>query len=368
MMGQMEVMTREHMEMLRSSAFESEHAQLYDTSYMQHEAAALALEQEIEHSLVSISPDENSDEYRRIARTQIMFHRERQRALKPHLESGSGFEDEDGNECVFVPAPNHWGANGDLDEESGSLSSVHNLLTWQANYSPMSYTPLYEEMPSPDIPFYTMLDPSQPPITYHLHRTREWTTSASRKFIYTAREFSDRYSLYRLEAESHRGDNQVTSASFFRVAEYPQSCIDILLSGIDKLDAKAAYKSRCIHLRGPFATPIKEYPDRQNKIPWSPRRFQYGGRKFVWKPGDPHDDVMPETLYEYKKDFVKPGSRSGKKVDDAAPTKLVWGEKKRKGKVESYTIHFAGGVDQVFRELLLASQMARQVCLFTAME
>jgi hypothetical protein len=120
----MEVMTREHLEMMRSSAFESEHAQLYDTSYMQHEAAAVALEHEIEHSLVSISPDENSDDYRRIARTQIMFHRERQRALKPHLESGSGFEDEDGNECVFVPAPNHWGANGDLDEESGSLSSV----------------------------------------------------------------------------------------------------------------------------------------------------------------------------------------------------------------------------------------------------
>ena len=55
-------------------------------------------------------------------------------------------------------------------------------------------------------------------------------------------------------------------------------------------------------------------------------------------------------------------------MDDAQPRKLVWGEKKRKGKVESYTIHFAGGIDQVFRELLLASQMARQVCLFSAMD
>lgn len=231
----------------------------------------------------------------------------------------------------------------------------------------MSYTPLYEELPSPDIPYYSMLDPTQPPITYHLHRTREWTTSGCRKYIYTAREYSDKYSLYMLEA-SHRGDNQVTAADFFRVAEYPQPCISILLSGIDKRDAKAAYKSRCIHLRGPFSTPIKEYPDRQQKIPWSPRRFTYGGRRFVWKPGDPHDDVMPETLYEFQRDWAKPGSRSGKRNDDARPTKLVWGEKKRKGKVESYTIHFAGGVDQVFRELLLASQMARQVCLFTAME
>ncbi|KAF2118199.1 hypothetical protein BDV96DRAFT_488149 [Lophiotrema nucula] len=363
-----ELMSREHLELLRSSAFESEHAQLYDTSYTQHEAAALALEQEVENSLASISPDENSDEHRRIVKTQIQIHRERQKALRPHLESGSGFEDEDGNECVFVPAPNHWGANGDLDEESGSLSAVQHFMSWQANYSPLTYTPLYDELPSPDIPYYSMLDPSQPPITYHLHRTREWTTSGCRKYIYTAREFSDKYALYMLET-SHRCDNQVTAADFYRVAEYPQPCIDILLSGIEKRDSAAAYKSRCIHLRGPFSTPIKEYPDRQQKVPWSPRRFTYGGRRFVWKPGDPHDDVMPETLYEFHKDWAKPSSRTGKRLDDANTARpIVWGEKKRKGKVDSYTIHFAGGVDQVFREILLASQMVRQVCLFTAME
>jgi hypothetical protein len=118
------LLSREHLELLRSSAFESEHAQLYDYSFGQHAAAAEYLEQEIEQSLASISPDQNSDEHRRVARTQITIHRERQRALRPHLESGSGREDEEGNECVFVPAPNHWGANGDLDEESGSLSSV----------------------------------------------------------------------------------------------------------------------------------------------------------------------------------------------------------------------------------------------------
>jgi len=116
--------SREHLELLRSSAFESEHAWLYDTSYLQHEAAAMALEQEIEQSHASISPDDNSDEQVRIIKTQINIHRERQRALRPHLESGSDQIDEDGNECVFVPAPNQWGANGDLDEESESLSAV----------------------------------------------------------------------------------------------------------------------------------------------------------------------------------------------------------------------------------------------------
>ncbi|KAF2035814.1 hypothetical protein EK21DRAFT_53590 [Setomelanomma holmii] len=366
--------SHEHLKMLRSSAFESEHAWLYDTSYQQHKAAALALECQIEQSLASISPDENLDEQTRVIKTQITIHRERQRALRPHLESGSDQMDEEGNECIFVPAPNQWGANGDLDEESESLSAVQHLLTWQASYSPVS-TPLYDELPSPNIPYHSMLDPNQPTTTYHLHRTREWTgSSGQRKYVYTARDYSDKYALYMLET-SHRGDSQVNAADFFRVAEFPQPCISILLSGIDKKristdsSRDAAYKSRCIHIRGPFSQPIKEYPDRQQKIPWSPRRFTYGGRRFVWKAGDPHDDTMPESLYEYQKDWAKPGSRTGKRCDDARPmTKLVWGEKKKQGKLDSYTIHFKGGMDQVFREVLLASQMARQVCLFTAVD
>jgi len=124
----MEMMGQDQLELIRSSAFESEHARLFDLSYMQHEAAAQGLEQMIENSLLSISPDENSDEHRRIARTQIWIHRERQRALRPHLESGSGYEDGEGRKVEFVPAPMHWGANGDLDEESGSLSAVCFLL------------------------------------------------------------------------------------------------------------------------------------------------------------------------------------------------------------------------------------------------
>lgn len=117
-------MSRERLELLRSSAFESEHTWQYDTSYMEHEAAAVALEHEIGQSLASISPDDNSDEQIRIIKAQITIHRERQRALRPHLESGSGDFDGWGNECIFVPAPNQWGANGDLDEESETLSSV----------------------------------------------------------------------------------------------------------------------------------------------------------------------------------------------------------------------------------------------------
>jgi hypothetical protein len=124
MFGMQQPTSHEHLEMLRGSAFESEHAWLYDASYQQHEAAAVALEHTIEESLASISPDENLDEQIRVIKTQITIHRERQRALRPHLESGSDQIDEEGNECIFVPAPNKWGANGDLDEESETLSAV----------------------------------------------------------------------------------------------------------------------------------------------------------------------------------------------------------------------------------------------------
>lgn len=123
-MARLELITGEDLEYLRSSAFESEHAWLYDASYQQHELAASALECQISQSLTSISPDVNLDEQTRIINTQITIHRERQRALRPHLESGSDQIDEEGNECVFTPAPNLWGANGDLDEESETLSAV----------------------------------------------------------------------------------------------------------------------------------------------------------------------------------------------------------------------------------------------------
>lgn len=129
-MARIELTSREHLDMLRSSAFESEHAWLYDASYQQHEAAALALEHEIE-SPASISPDENLDEQTRITKTQITIHRERQKALRPHLESGSDQLDEYGNECIFVPAPNQWGANGDLDEESETISAVRALCDYR---------------------------------------------------------------------------------------------------------------------------------------------------------------------------------------------------------------------------------------------
>jgi hypothetical protein len=104
--GTMELSSRDQLELLRSSAFEAEHAWLYDYSYSQHEAAALALEQEIEQAYASILPDDNFDEQIRILQTQITIHRERQKALRPHLESGSDQFDVDGNELIFVPVPN----------------------------------------------------------------------------------------------------------------------------------------------------------------------------------------------------------------------------------------------------------------------
>ena len=111
-----------------------------------------------------------------------------------------------------------------------------------------------------------------------------------------------------------------------------------------------------------------ETPDRgQFTKNWSPRRFTYGGRNFVWeaqKDGGPWGKFEWENLYETEWVNMKEGSKTGKKVDGKVGGKLCWGEKtaaKINGKRVEYTLYMAGGLDQGFTEHLLASQLARYV-------
>lgn len=119
-----------------------------------------------------------------------------------------------------------------------------------------------------------------PPVTYRLHRTREATISGGHRYIYTAREVTDRYAAYMLEA-LETSNEQITSTAFSRISEYPVACIQILLFEVEKQDGFTAYKSRHIHLRGLFNYPIMEYLDHAGRQPWSPRRFTYGPHRFV---------------------------------------------------------------------------------------
>lgn len=69
-----------------------------------------------------------------------------------------------------------------------------------------------------------------------------------------------------------------------------------------------------------------------------------------------------EALYEVKKEWPLPGSKTGKKGDECFTKKLAWTELKM-GMKKVAILHVAGGVDQVFREFILASWMTREMVM-----
>jgi hypothetical protein len=78
--------------------------------------------------------------------------------------------------------------------------------------------------------------------------------------------------------------------------------------------------------------------------------------------------MRPEPLYEYTKTWPKAGSRTGKKDDDALPTRLFWSDKMPFVQSHArWTVHCVGGLDQVFKEYLLASQTTKLLCMYTAL-
>jgi hypothetical protein len=114
---------------------------------------------------------------------------------------------------------------------------------------------------------------------------------------------------------------------------------------------------------------ITEIPDGEmQRKDWSPRRFEYGGRNFVWKSasdeGKKEGGMFSsfgfawETLYETRRVWAKSGSRTGKKEDETVGPRLCWGEKKG-GNGADHSIHMVGGLDLYFQEHLLAVQLSR---------
>ena len=88
------------------------------------------------------------------------------------------------------------------------------------------------------------------------------------------------------------------------------------MSAIEGLKGKPAY-SRVVENGRPMyisagMSEIKESPDRVDRKGWTPRRFVYGGRRFVWKQetrmGAHH--ICEEELWEVEKEWPKPGSKT----------------------------------------------------------
>ena len=221
------------------------------------------------------------------------------------------------------------------------------------------------------VPDFTgSLDPQLPTETYYIYSTNSFKQGFQRWFIYTIRDASDKHSLYILEA-CYRHNQQIAATQFYRAADYPLPCLRVAAGGVSAKQAPwevgAGFKGRTLTL-SPFVFPqaIVELPDRLGKQPWGPRRFSYGGRKFVWKVGDKSEDMRPESLYEYRSTSPKPGSRTGKMDDDALPTRLFWSDKMPFAQSKAkWTVHCVGGLDQLFKEYIFASQVTKLVVMYT---
>jgi hypothetical protein len=77
----------------------------------------------------------------------------------------------------------------------------------------------------------------------------------------------------------------------------------------------------------------------------------------VWKEGK---GSTIEALYEVKKEWSDPKSKTGKRLDEIFDKPLIWGtEKIALHKI--CTIHMIGGLDQYFREFMLADLVTQRL-------
>lgn len=167
--------------------------------------------------------------------------------------------------------------------------------------------------------------------------------------------------LYVLQAPK-RSRYQIQQTTLHRSTEFLNPCARVLITPVRTTDALRPeyWKGRPLQVFGLTGRPVTEQPDRLERVGWGPRRFSYGGRNFVWmtESGNGKDEYPPQTLYEVSKVWPKAGSRTGKKEHSVIGPKISWGEGKL-GLSKCGKICIADGVDQLFREYILAVQLTR---------
>ncbi|KAL6229739.1 hypothetical protein BDW75DRAFT_234957 [Aspergillus navahoensis] len=265
--------------------------------------------------------------FRKMFELQVQLHRERFAYLEGHHCKGSF----DG--IVLLPS------RIDVEEELGrddgdsspwTSSQIRKALhDYEKDESPGKAVPGHLE------PFLKTADSTQIP---------SFALTLSPSYWFFVRDSTNTHVLYALQAAILR-----------RAGEF--------------LPEMGAVNIRIRKAKGGVSACVVEIPDREaHSRGWSPRRFQYGGRNFVWKgraDGKSADGGLFkcfgwETLFETRCAWPKDGSRSGKMEDETVGPRLCWGEKGG-GNGADRSIFLVRGPDQQFREHLLASQLARLV-------
>jgi hypothetical protein len=243
--------------------------------------------------------------------------------------------------------------------ENNPSQSTKDISTAPAHLQPFLNTDTSQR------PFFSLtLSPSAPIVTYRITHSSELVNLGMRSYWFFVKDSTNTHVLYALQFV-WSNEEPIVDTVLRRAGEF--------LPGIGatsvRLQKTKGGNFRMITRTIPDMGAITEIPDGQvQRKDWSPRRFEYGGRNFVWKSaaaeGKKEGGMFGsfgfswETLYETKRVWAKSGSRTGKMEDEIVGPRLCWGEKKG-GNGADHSIHMVGDLDIYFREHLLAVQLSR---------
>ncbi|KAL4928482.1 uncharacterized protein BDV17DRAFT_97583 [Aspergillus undulatus] len=308
--------------------------------------------------------------FRKMFERQVELHRQRLAHLEDLKRKGSF--------VGIVLPPSGLDIVTELKKKDGdyspwTLSQIRKALyDYQKDESadkvvPSHLKPFLSAANSTQIPFFaSTLPPSAEVMTYRLSHSSDLVDMGVRSHWWFVKDATNTHVLYAAQAVWSQ-DVPIVEVILRRAGEFlpEMGAVNI------RIRKTKGGSFRLITSTIPAdCGQIVEIPDgEEQRKDWSPRRFSYGGRSFVWKSG--RADGKPadggvfssfgwETLYETKRVWAKNESRTGKMEDETVGSKFCWGEK---GGVNGakHSIYMAGGLDLQFREHLLASQLARLI-------
>ncbi|KAJ9482397.1 hypothetical protein VN97_g11030 [Penicillium thymicola] len=307
---------------------------------------------------------------RKMFERQVQVHRERLAYLEG-LKSKGSFDN------IILP-PTILDAMEEVEKEDGktwSLTQIRKDLntfrgddasqsTKDINSAPAHIQPFLNTDTS-QRPFFSLtLSPDTPTVTYRITHSSELVSLGMRSYWFFVKDATNTHVLYALQFV-WSNEVPIVETVLRRAGEFlPQ----IGATSV-RLQKTKGGTFRMMTRTIPDMGAITEIPDGEmQRKDWSPRRFEYGGRNFVWKCAAAEGKkeggmfgsfgIAWETLYETKRVWAKSGSRTGKMEDEIVGPRLCWGEKKG-GNGADHSIHMVGGLDLYFKEHLLAVQLSR---------
>lgn len=208
-------------------------------------------------------------------------------------------------------------------------------------------------------PFLTpLVPPTLHTVTYHVYS--ETFKYQPIWIYYHIKDSAKTQTLYTLAAARYNG-MQIPVCTMARAAEYYSECSRIIVTPIvhPSFRIHGTFTGRPLTHKTETGTTITSTPDRSRETLWTPRRFTYGRRKFVWKKDNGQRGNW-EKLFEIRKQWEVCERGIVNTSDETFDKPLVWCEGKFSPR-KVCTIHMVGGLDLLFREFLLADLLTRRL-------